>query len=127
MVRNHFAPAIWGHFRQPFLVGIGQPLFKILLTLLEIRLVARIERAELGRDSLGDAAAVIRIKPVVRIAHGMDITFSASHAALGNLKNLRELRRVKIALSAGLYLAIATLRDQRRKPANFQFKADENQ
>src|SRR5438445_6798989 len=127
MVSHHFAPSVGRHLRHPLFIGIGQTFLEILLALLEVCLVSGIERAELGSDALRDSAAIIRIQPIVRIAHGMDVTFSAGYVSPWNFKNFGELRSIEVSLSTGLYLAVAALGDQGRKPADFQFQADQDQ
>ena len=60
----------------------------------------------------------------MRIAQRVNIALGARHLALRNVEYLGELRSVEIARRAYLYLGIAALRDQRRKPADFELQAD---
>src|SRR5438067_1152656 len=126
MVSHHFAPSVGRHLRHPLFIGIGQTFLEILLALLEVCLVSGIERAELGGDSLRDSAAIVGIQPIVRIAHGMDVTFSAGYVSPWNFKDFGELRSIEVSLSAGLYLAVADLGNQWRQPADFKFQSNQN-
>ena len=58
-----------------------------------------------------DAAAVVRIEPVVRIAEWMHVTHRACDLAGGDFKDLGELRCVKIARRTDLDAWVAALRD----------------
>ena len=127
MIGHDLASAIGGHLRVPSLLRLRQPLLKILITLLEVGSVCGIQLTQLGRDTFGNAAAVVGIKPVMRIAERVDVTFSTRDLALRNLQDRGKLRGVQIALSRGLNFSVATLGYQRRQPANFQVQANQNQ
>ena len=75
-------------------------------------------------NALGDAQAVLGIKPIVRVAERVNVALGAGHLARGNLENLCKARSVKVARRANLNLRISGLGDERRKPADFQLESD---
>src|SRR5205807_190707 len=77
-------------------------------------------------NALGDAQAVLGIKPIVRVAERVNVALGAGHLARGNLENLCKARSVKVARRANLNLRISGLGDERRKPADFQLESDKN-
>src|SRR5262249_20047494 len=82
---------------------------------------------ELAGNALGDAATVIGIEPIMRIAKRVNVAFGARYLALGNLEDLGKLRCIEIAVTARLDSSIAALRDQRRQPADFKIQANADQ
>ena len=120
MVCNKLAPMKGLHFGIPFLLGGSQAFVKVLKTLLKIAGVGRVEVPELSRDSFSYATAIVRVKPVMRISQGMDITHGPGYGSCRNIQNFRKLRSVKIAVGANLDSSVSALRNQRRKPAYLQ-------
>src|SRR6266849_3306679 len=127
MIGDDLAAFVWLHLRQPFLVGLLEALFKIRVAMFEIRNVVGTHLAELVGDAFGDAQAILRIKPIVRIAERVNVAFGTSDHARGNFENFGETRSVKIAGGADLDFGIRGLGDQRRQPADFEFETDNDQ
>src|SRR5260370_40175272 len=57
----------------------------------------------------------------------MDIAFRARDGSLRNLENFSELRRIQISRRGWLDISVATLSDQRRKPADLQLQSHTDQ
>ena len=57
----------------------------------------------------------------------MHVAHRARDLALRNVENLRVLRRVEIAVRAGLNLRVAALLDERRQPADLELAPDDDQ
>src|SRR3984893_625745 len=125
MVGHQLAPVKGFHFRIPLLFGSRQALVEILETLLEVAGVWGIEFPEFSSDAFGDAATIVGIEPVMRIAERMDVAHGASHRPGGNVENFSKLRSVKISVRADLNPWVAALRDQRRQPPNLQLQSDQ--
>src|SRR5260370_9566590 len=80
----------------------------------------------LALDDFGDAQAVIRVQPVVRVSEWMNVAFGASYLAGGNFENSGKAGSVKVARRANLNLRIGGLADERRKPSDFEFESNDN-
>src|ERR1700737_4906767 len=126
VVGDNFAAGVRFHLRLPLFVGLFEAFFKGFVAFGEIVGVGRTHFAELVLDSFSDAQAVIGIKPIMRIAEGMDIPFGTSNLAGGQLQNSGEARSVEITGTAYLNAGVAGLSDQRRKPADFEFETDDD-
>ena len=82
---------------------------------------------ELRRIGLGDAPAVVRIQPVVRVAEGMDVAHGAGHLARRDVEDLGRRGGVEVAVGAGLDLRVAALLDERREPADLELAPDHDE
>src|SRR5579859_5230913 len=122
VIGHDFTSSVSCHLRVPPLLSFRKALVEVGEALLKVRSVARVQFAELSRNALGHAPAIVRVEPVMRIAQRMHIAFSARDFALRNLKNFRKLRGVEIPISSGLDASIAGLCDQRRQPAYLQIE-----
>src|SRR5262249_58845228 len=101
-----------GHARQP-------PL--------DLRPVVGPDLRELLRDVFGNALAVLRIEPVVRVAERVHVAHRARDLALRNLQDLAVERGIEIALAARLNLRVAALLHERRQAADLELAADDDQ
>src|SRR5713101_8112905 len=127
VIGDDFAAGVGFRVGEPFLIGLLEALFEIRIALFEISGVVGTHLAELVGDAFGDAQAILRIKPIVRIAERVNVAFGASDHARGNFENFGETRSVKIAGGADLDFGIGGLRDQRRQPADFKLETDNDQ
>src|SRR5205807_1634944 len=75
-------------------------------------------------NPFGDAASVLRIEPIVRVAERVNVAHGAAYRTAWLFEDLRELRGVKITDGCRLNLGIAALRDQRRQPSDLEIEAD---
>ena len=87
VVADHLAAVVRLHFVVPFLFGGGEALVEISVALLEISGLAGLHLGELIGDAFGDATAVIRIEPVMRIAQRMHVALGARDQAGGLFQN----------------------------------------
>src|SRR5205823_3591026 len=127
VVGNDFAAGVRLHLGHPFFIGLLNALLEIIIALCEVGGVIGVHFREFILNSFRYAQTVFRIEPVVWIAEGMDVAFSARHHAGGNFQNPGITRRVEIAWRAHLDFGVRGLRDQRWKPADFKFQADHNE
>src|SRR6266849_2452097 len=124
MVGDHFAPAQRLHLLVPPLLGLLEALAECLEALLEIGRIAGPQFGKLLLDAAGNAQAVLRVEPVVRVAERMHVAHRPGDLRGGNLQNLRELRSIQIPRRGNLNLRGAGLGDQRRQPADLQLQSD---
>src|SRR5882724_5828517 len=127
VIGDDFAAGVGFHLRKPLLIGLLQTLLKTGIALREISRVAGAHFTEFVGYAFGDAQTVFRIEPVVRISEWVDVAFGASDLASGNFKNFRITRGIQITGSSNLDFRIGGLRDERRKPADFEFETDDDE
>src|SRR5712692_6725449 len=104
--------AIGRHLPLPLLIRFRQSLLKILLPLLEVGPVGWIHFSQLSRDTLGYTAAIIRVRPIMRVAQRVNVPFRAGDGALRDLQNLGELGCIQISRRGRLDISVAALSDQ---------------
>ena len=127
VIGDDFAAGVGLHLRLPILLRLFEAFFKGSVSLSEIGGIIRAHFAELGLDAFGNAQTIFRIEPVMRIPKRMDVAFSASDLARGYFEDFGKTRGVKISGCGNLNLGIAGLGDERRKPADLQFEADDDE
>src|SRR5262245_34406011 len=85
MVRDDLAAGIGLHLFEPFLIGLLKMLLERRVALRKVGGVSRAHLAEFVPNPFGDAQAILRVEPIVRIALRVNITFGAGHLATGDL------------------------------------------
>src|SRR6266851_5772812 len=99
---DDFAAGVRLHLRLPLLVGLFEALLEGIVALRKISGIVWAHLAELGLDALGDAQAVVRVQPVVRVPQRMDVAFRAGDLASGEFQDSCKSRGVKITRRADL-------------------------
>src|SRR6185503_4065658 len=127
VVRDQLASLVGRHGGFPFLLGSAEPLVEILKPLLEIGHVGWIQLAKLLRQATGNAAAIVRVQPVVRVSKWVHVAHRAGHWTRGYVEDLGELRSIEISLGPDLNARVPALRDERRQPPNLELQAHRDQ
>src|SRR6202140_1635633 len=78
-------------------------------------------------NPFGEPQLVFGIEPVVVISERVPVAFGARDLAGGDLENFGEARSVEVAGGPDLNFGIGGLVDERRQPADFKLKADNNE
>src|SRR5712671_5036915 len=97
MIGDYLSPAVGRQLLVPALLCRSKALVKISVALREIGFVRRAKLAELGLESLRDAATVLGIKPVVGIPQWVNVTHGTRHLGSGDFENLAELRHIEVS------------------------------
>src|SRR6266853_1146675 len=127
VIGDDLAAGVGLHLREPFFIGLLEALLKGIVALGEIGGVARAHFGKFVAHAVGDAQAVLGIKPIVRVAERVDVTLGTGHLSGGNLEDFGKAGSVKVARRAKLNLRIGGLADERRKPADFQLESDDDE
>src|SRR5713101_5500706 len=90
VIGDDFAADVGLHLRLPLLVGLLEALLKGIIALGKIGGIIGAHLAELVLDALGDAQAVVRVQPVVRVPERMNVAFRAGYMASGDFEDLRK-------------------------------------
>src|SRR5262249_40087766 len=85
MVRDDLAAGIGLHLFEPFLIGLLKMLLERRVALRKVGGISWAHLAEFVPNTFGDAQAILRVEPIVRIAERVNITFGAGHLASGHL------------------------------------------
>src|SRR5687767_13666141 len=115
----------FGELVRPASLRGSQPRRKIALVLRVSGRARRIELGELLPKQSGDAAAVLRVQPIVRVAQGVHVTLAPIDIAARNVQQRNRARYIHVSRAAALDLRVARTIEKQRHPPCLEIEADE--